>query len=155
MLIQLDNSSILNLKQHFGEKFHASIGEAITTALKEGKESIDESYIITLSCQEDLTNLKAEDILLHLNLKTEKSFKFIPSNIKPIKSLLKDYSPEEIKNVIDYKVSEWIETQFNKYLQPSTLYRRSNFENYVQQFLSSQKSPEGSLENHFKNLLAK
>lgn len=37
----------------------------------------------------------------------------------------------EAKLVIDYKVEEWSETEMEKYLRPSTLFRPSHFDEYL------------------------
>ena len=38
---------------------------------------------------------------------------------------------EEIKKVIEWKCENWLNTPSEKYLRPSTLFRPSNFENYI------------------------
>ena len=79
-------------------------------------------------------------IVNYLNDKTGKSFKATSQQTKKvIKARLKDYSKEDILKVIDTKTKEWLGTKFEKYLQPSTLFRASNFENYVNQ--TEQKNP--------------
>lgn len=79
-------------------------------------------------------------IVSYLNDKTGKSFKATSQQTKKvIKARLKDYSKEDILKVIDTKTKEWLGTKFEKYLQPSTLFRASNFENYVNQ--TEQKNP--------------
>ena len=53
-----------------------------------------------------------------------------------IKALLKDYTQQDILNVVEKMCYKWSnpkkgEKDMSEYLRPSTLFRRSNFENYL------------------------
>lgn len=53
-----------------------------------------------------------------------------------IKALLKDYTQQDILNVVEKMCVKWSnpkkgEKDMSEYLRPSTLFRRSNFENYL------------------------
>ena len=43
------------------------------------------------------------------------------------------YTVDDFKKVIDIKAEEWLGTEMDKYLNPSTLFRPSNFEKYLNQ----------------------
>ena len=61
------------------------------------------------------------------------------STRKLIRARLRDgYTVEDCKRVIDVKVSQWLGTDWEKFLRPSTLFRGTNFEGYVNE------SPSGS-----------
>ena len=59
------------------------------------------------------------------------------SNKKLVESLLKEYTKEDIMTVIDKMCYLWNkepkkgEKDMRIYLRPSTLFRKSNFENYI------------------------
>lgn len=76
-----------------------------------------------------------KEVIEYLNLKSGKAF--TPTNamtIKHINGRLKDgYTIDDMKKVIDTKVSEWKNTDYEKYIRPDTLFRPSKFENYVNQ----------------------
>jgi len=47
---------------------------------------------------------------------------------------------EKFKHVIDIKAGQWLDDdEYNKYLRPSTLFRESNFENYLNEKKTQQK----------------
>lgn len=73
----------------------------------------------------------AKSIIDYLNQKTGKNFRHAQTHLSLISKILKDYNPEDLTRVVDNKVKEWGGTEMDKYLRPSTLFRRSNFENYV------------------------
>lgn len=82
----------------------------------------------------DQSNISAE-IIKYLNectgfeLRTD-----IQSNQTPIAALLnKKYTPEDIKMVIEFKVREWLGTEMQKYLRPSTLFGNKHFDEYLNQ----------------------
>lgn len=71
----------------------------------------------------------------YLNLKTGKHFKNVESNRKLVRARLNDgYSKADIKKVIDIKSAEWKnDPDHYQYLQPSTLFAPSHFDNYLNQ----------------------
>lgn len=79
-------------------------------------------------------NLRHE-VINYLNKKAGKSFdldskdaiKYINGRIDKNKATL-----EQFKHIIDIKIEQWLDDDgYNKYLRPSTLFRESNFENYL------------------------
>jgi uncharacterized phage protein (TIGR02220 family) len=77
-----------------------------------------------------------QDIILHLNSKS--GFRYSVSNkeaTKLLTQLLKDgYRSKDITDVIDAKCKEWYSDQkMRRFLAPSTLFRKSNFEKYFSQ----------------------
>ena len=90
---------------------------------------------------------KIEEIISYLNKKTENNFK---SNTKTtveyiIGRLNEGYTIEDFKKVIDNKVNDWKDDPNNDaYLRPSTLFRPSNFENYLNQKIIPKQPKENS-----------
>jgi len=76
-----------------------------------------------------------KEIIEYLNLKANRGFK--PSNrlsSRGMKRILKDYTVEDFKTVIDNKVKDWTNSSMEKYLQPSTLFNCNKFDEYLNQF---------------------
>jgi len=74
------------------------------------------------------------ELIKHLNSRTRKRFRAVGKNKTLINSLLKDYTIEDIKRVIDAKCIEWIgDPKMEKYLRPQTLFNKSKFQSYYEQ----------------------
>lgn len=80
----------------------------------------------------------AKVVLQFLNLRTGKAFREVDCNLKPIESILKSgVSVQDMKTVTMRKIHDWQnDPKMSSYLRPSTLYRRSNFEQYLGQTLT-------------------
>lgn len=88
-----------------------------------------------------------KEIIEYLNRYTGKKFNFrAKANQELIKARFNEgYSKEDFLKVIDNKVSEWIDVDSMKdYLQPSTLFRKSNFDKYLNQCVQKTKK-EGNI----------
>jgi uncharacterized phage protein (TIGR02220 family) len=75
----------------------------------------------------------AAEIIDYLNRKTGKAFKSVASNTKLINARLSEgHSRDDIKAVIDRKVSEWANNpKMRDYLRPATLFNAEKFNQYV------------------------
>ena len=77
-----------------------------------------------------------KEVISRLNELTGSNFKSnADTNKRLIKALLKDYTKEDILMVVDKMCYKWMQPQksgkdMSEYLRPSTLFRRSNFDNY-------------------------
>lgn len=79
------------------------------------------------------------EIINYLNNKAHKNFKSrSTATRKLINGRLKEgYTLEDFKRVIDVKTQQWLNNpEMNKYLQPSTLFSPSKFENYLNENLT-------------------
>ncbi|HII4492809.1 conserved phage C-terminal domain-containing protein [Clostridium perfringens] len=88
----------------------------------------------------DTNNIIYSRIIDYLNSKTGKSYK---STTRKTQSLIKarideGFSEEEFFKVIDNKVYEWKDTEYEKYLRPETLFG-NKFEGYLNQDFGSGK----------------
>ena len=73
----------------------------------------------------------AETAIDYLNEKANKKFSKKTLNIKLIVTLLNEgYSLEDFKYVVDKKCHDWLGTNYQEYLRPSTLFG-NRFENYI------------------------
>lgn len=83
-------------------------------------------------------------IIDYLNELTGRRYRYIKTNITPISTLLEDeYTEKDFKEVILLKTLEWKNNpKMSQYLCPSTLFRYSNFEKYINQVIAVNQNPE-------------
>ena len=67
------------------------------------------------------------DCLDYLFEVTGRRFKVSPD----LSARLAEYSPDEIKRVIEYKAHEWMGSDMQKYMRPQTLFNKTKFEGYL------------------------
>lgn len=86
---------------------------------------------------------EAKQVLAFLNEKTGHAYREVDSNLNPIESILKSgVSLEDMRTVTMRKVRDWrTDPKMVTYLRPSTLYRRSNFEQYLGQTIKPEADP--------------
>ena len=94
--------------------------------------------VLPLREQNKTIRIEAIQVLDFLNLRTGKAFRHVESNLKPIESILKSgVCLQDMKTVTMRKIHDWQnDPKMSQYLRPSTLYRRSNFEQYLGQTLT-------------------
>ena len=109
-------------------------GYTMDTQYSIGKVSIDKNSIDknNIYCPAEAEPDTYQEIISRLNELTGSSFKASGKATKDlIKNLLKEYTKEDILMVIDKMCYKWgKDAKMSEYLRPSTLFRRSNFENY-------------------------
>lgn len=93
-----------------------------------------------------------KEVVEYLNIKANRNYRPGTTKTKSlISARLKDYTVEDLKAVIDFKVSEWLENEkMNKYLRPETLFNETKFENYINELPSqaTKKSSQSYLEDN-------
>ena len=92
-----------------------------------------------------------KEVVEYLNIKANRNYRPGTTKTKSlISARLKDYTVEDLKAVIDFKVGEWLENEkMNKYLRPETLFNETKFENYINELPSqaTEKSSQSYLED--------
>lgn len=74
------------------------------------------------------------DCLNHLNKTSNRNYKPIKTNLDLISARLKEgFTKEDVMRVIDLKVSQWVNTDYEKYLRPETLFNAKKFSGYEQE----------------------
>jgi uncharacterized phage protein (TIGR02220 family) len=75
----------------------------------------------------------AKKALEYLNSKAGKNFKETETNLSPILERIKEgYKPTDFKSAIDNQIREWLhDEKMSKFLRPTTLFRKSKFDGYV------------------------
>lgn len=75
-----------------------------------------------------------EDVISYLNYKTGRHYQVTDKTRGLINGRVKEgYTSADFKKVIDKKVKEWMGTDYEKYIQPTTLFAPSHFDNYLNQ----------------------
>lgn len=100
--------------------------------------------IINKEEKENIYTCISTEIIEYLNKKSNSNFRIDSRNNRlHISARVADgYKLEDFKKVIDIKCEEWLGTPMEKYLNPETLFRLSNFEKYLNQ----KKSYKSNLE---------
>lgn len=124
------------------------------------KESGNTLFLVSDPVQEK-TDVVSE-VLEHLNqarkeitgnpsLRGFKKTKTVESTIKA--RIKEGFSKDEFFTVIDHKCSEWRGTAFEKYIQPSTLFAPSHFQEYLLAAESKKKVRRSSLDQQIDGLM--
>ena len=94
-----------------------------------------------------------KEILQKLNELTGSNFREIKSNLTKISALLKaGFTEVEVLEVIQLKVIQWKNNPvMAPYLRPATLFRDSNFENYLNEVQHVKQNPK-LYADHFAKL---
>lgn len=83
------------------------------------------------------------ECLNYLNEKSKKNFRPVKANLDFIKARLKEYSIDDLKHVIDVKVSQWFyDEKMNSFLRPSTLFNATNCAQYVSENIKEKEIPD-------------
>jgi len=101
----------------------------------------------------DILLKESREIIEYLNKKTNKHYQFKSSStIRPIKTRLKEgFTLDDFRKVIDNKCNDWLNTNMEKYLRPSTLFG-TKFEGYLNE--KPQQPKKETQEEHFQRILA-
>jgi uncharacterized phage protein (TIGR02220 family) len=83
---------------------------------------------------EPSVNHQTLEVLGYLNLKASRSYRPVPPTCKLIAARLTEGATvDEMKKVIDAKVTDWRDSDMAKYLRPETLFNATKFAQYVGQ----------------------
>lgn len=86
--------------------------------------------------EEKEPSIPFKKIIDYLNQQTGKRFRNVASNQKFIKARWNEgYRLEDFQKVVDIKLSQWKNTKYEKYLQPSTLFG-TKFDQYLNEPMS-------------------
>lgn len=105
-------------------------GTVIGTVIEPNKAS-------PLSAKPDRIS-EVREVLKFLQNMTGRAYREVPSNVRLIESRLKNTSLEDIKRVLVFKGEQWLDDPtMSQYLRPITLFRASNFEQYLAEALAN------------------
>ena len=129
--------------QKSGQKTIQKTGQISEQKTEQKSASIDKDIDIDITSNEvikdnvgkpDTFDSDIKTIVDYLNEKTQSNFKAKTEETrKSIRARLKEgYTVEDFKRVIDAKSNDWADSErMREYLRPSTLFRPSNFEAYL------------------------
>ena len=98
----------------------------------------DNNIYINNIKENNISNDILKEIIEYLNIKTNKNYKWQSKDTqKHIKARLNEgYTIDDFKKVIDIKSNNWLDTNMEEYLRPSTLFG-SKFESYLNEKLKA------------------
>ena len=116
-----------------------------------GKQQQSNNNVTTLSKKKENNNNIYSLVIDYLNKKASTNYRASTKNTQSfINARVKEgYAVEDFKKVIDSKSREWLGTDFEKYLRPSTLFG-TKFENYLNE--ANKKGPTAIGPNENKNI---
>ena len=105
-----------------------------------GKQQQSNNNVTTLSKKKENNNNIYSLVIDYLNKKANTNYRPTTKNTQSfINARVKEgYTVEDFKKVIDSKSKEWLNTDFEKYLRPATLFG-TKFENYLNE--ANKKTP--------------
>lgn len=107
-------------------------------------ENINDNKIKKENTVKTRLELDSIEVLEYLNLKANRKFEITTkSYLKNIQSRLKERNEKQLLlDIIDMKCLEWLNTDFEKYLSPSTLFNNEKFYKYVEQLKYAKSNPD-------------
>lgn len=126
-----DKKSVIYCATEFTDEVNKVYPLGKQSLTEEGKQSLPNNIITDNTNNNILIKENIKEIIDYLNLEAGTNFKYETLKTqKLLKSLLKNYSVEDIKSVINKKCIEWLGTPYEKYLRPETLFG-NKFEGYL------------------------
>ena len=81
---------------------------------------------------------QVREVLTFLRNMTGRQYREVPPTVNMIKSRLKNTPVEDIKRMLVHKGQQWLDDpEMEQFLRPSTLFRPSNFEQYLAEALAN------------------
>ena len=105
-----------------------------------GKQQQSNNNVTTLSKKKEKDNNIYSLVIDYLNKKANTNYRASTKNTQSFINarVSEGYTVEDFKKVIDSKSKEWLNTDFEKYLRPTTLFG-TKFENYLNE--ANKKTP--------------
>ena len=119
--------------------------------IEQDKQQQSNNNVTTLSKKKEKDNNIYSLVIDYLNKKASTNYRATTKNTQSfINARVKEgYTVEDFKKVIDSKSKEWLNTDFEKYLRPATLFG-TKFENYLNE--ANKKGPIAVGPNGNKNI---
>ena len=135
---QLFNNNVTNISEQLQQ-------------VEGGKQQQSNNNVTTLSKKKEKDNNIYSLVIDYLNKKANTNYRPTTKNTQSfINARVKEgYTVEDFKKVIDSKSKEWLNTAFEKYLRPATLFG-TKFENYLNE--ANKKGPIAVGPNGNKNI---
>ena len=113
-----------------------------------GKQQQSNNNVTTLSKKKEKDNNIYSLVIDYLNKKANTNYRASTKNTQSFINarVSEGYTVEDFKKVIDSKSKEWLNTDFEKYLRPATLFG-TKFENYLNEANKKEPIAVGSDKN--------
>lgn len=95
--------------------------------------SVSEKKPVVKKAVDVVVDDTADKVIDYLNSQAGTRYKHTDTNRKLINARLKEYTKRDVFEVITKKCKEWRGTASERYLRPSTLFKASRFEEYLNQ----------------------
>lgn len=132
-----DESNVSN--QEIEKEIDIDIDKELEIELDSEKE---EKNNVAQSAPVSSTEHLIDEVIRYLNLKTNKNFRTTTKEYRKLISacIKQGATAEQFKYVIDVKCAEWLHNeQMRQHLTPTTLFRESNFDKYLNQQMPQNK----------------
>lgn len=133
--LRLDAERLLQAMEQVNEQ---PPSEPVTSGLNSQPLEVELVNVNNNNQQQQPTkeDIPYDEIVSYLNEKARKRFRVVEPTKKLIRSRWREgYSLDDFKHIIDAKCSEWLGTDMEKYIRPSTLFAPAHFEGYLNQSL--------------------
>ena len=129
----------ITIKQQLFNNNVTNISEQLQQ-VEGGKQQQSNNNVTTLSKKKEKDNNIYSLVIDYLNKKANTNYRPTTKNTQSFINarVSEGYTVEDFKKVIDSKSKEWLNTGFEKYLRPATLFG-SKFENYLNE--ANKKTP--------------
>jgi len=122
-------------------------------AKKKHKPNTSKSSVKHVENKSEKENVNFAKIIKHLNKKAGTKYRLGERTKTLLGARLKEYSFEDILNVIDKKYDEWKNSEMEKYLRPETLFNATKFESYYNQKIIKPTKPNTDVAyDHYKQV---
>lgn len=136
--LRLDAERLLQAMEQVNEQ---SSSDSVTSGLNSQALEVEPFNVNNNNNQQQQPtkeNIPYAEIVSYLNDRAKKRFRVVEPTKRLIRSRWHEgYSLDDFRRVIDAKCSEWLGTDMEKYIRPSTLFAPAHFEDYLNQ--SSEK----------------
>ena len=129
----------ITIKQQLFNNNVTNISEQLQQ-VEGGKQQQSNNNVTTLSKKKEKDNNIYSLVIDYLNKKANTNYRPTTKNTQSFINarVSEGYTVEDFKKVIDSKSKEWLNTDFEKYLRPATLFG-TKFENYLNE--ANKKTP--------------
>ena len=129
----------ITIKQQLFNNNVTNISEQLQQ-VEGGKQQQSNNNVTTLSKKKEKDNNIYSLVIDYLNKKANTNYRASTKNTQSFINarVSEGYTVEDFKKVIDSKSKEWLNTDFEKYLRPTTLFG-TKFENYLNE--ANKKTP--------------
>ena len=140
----------ITIKQQLFNNNVTNISEQLQQ-VEGGKQQQSNNNVTTLSKKTENNNNIYSLVIDYLNKKASTNYRSTTKNTQSFINarVSEGYTIEDFKKVIDSKSREWLNTDFEKYLRPATLFG-TKFENYLNE--ANKKGPTAIGPNENKNI---